>query len=32
LEYRMTPHLSVVGERNEEGKVGVDLRVEYDFR
>lgn len=32
VEYRVNRNLSIIGERNEQGKYGVDLKFEYEFR
>jgi len=31
LEYQINKHIAIKGERNEEGKFGVDLKFEYEF-
>ncbi|MDA1190341.1 MAG: translocation/assembly module TamB domain-containing protein [Candidatus Poribacteria bacterium] len=32
IDYQMNRNISISGERNEEGKYGVDLKLEYEFR
>jgi autotransporter translocation and assembly factor TamB len=32
IDYQLDRHVGISGERNEEGKFGVDLKLEYDFR
>lgn len=32
IDYQLDRHVGISGERNEEGKYGVDLKLEYEFR
>jgi autotransporter translocation and assembly factor TamB len=32
IDYQLDRHIGISGERNEEGKYGVDLKLEYEFR
>lgn len=32
MDYQIDRHIGISGERNEEGKYGVDLKLEYEFR
>jgi autotransporter translocation and assembly factor TamB len=32
VEYQISEHLAIIGERTEQGKYGIDLKLEYEFR
>ena len=32
VEYQLSDHLAITGERTEQGKYGIDLKLEYEFK
>ncbi|RLC69945.1 MAG: hypothetical protein DRI26_08085, partial [Chloroflexi bacterium] len=32
VEYQISDHLAITGERTEQGKYGIDLKLEYEFK